>query len=49
MSAVDATYPGGTICGPASAEEAAALYREAYLQLASLYEYYRSFNDPPGK
>ena len=49
VSAVYATYPGGTIRGPASADEAAALYREAYLQLASLYEYYLSFNDPPGK
>jgi len=49
VSAVYATYPGGTICGPASVEQAAALYRGAYFQLAESYEYYRSFNDPPGK
>ena len=46
-AAVYATYPGGTICGPASGDEVRALWRSAYFQLAGLQEYYRSFAEPP--
>lgn len=49
VSAVYATFPGGTICGPASGNEINALYRSAYFQLSGLYEYYSSFNDKPEK
>lgn len=48
-SAVYATYPGGTLCGPAAGDEIVALYRATYMQLSGLYEYYRSFDTQPSK
>lgn len=47
VAAIHATYPGGTICGPASGDEVRALYRTAYFQLSSLHENYRSFGERP--
>ena len=41
--AIARNYEGGTIIGPLSGEYAASLYRTAYLDLARLYEDYRSF------
>jgi len=47
VAAVHATYPCGTIRGPASGDEVRALYRAAYFQLSGLHECYRSFAEPP--
>lgn len=47
VAAIHATYPGGTICGPASGDEVRALYRAAYFQLSGLHECYRSFAERP--
>lgn len=47
VAAVHATYPGGTIRGPASGDEVRALYRAAYFQLSGLHDCYRSFAEPP--
>jgi hypothetical protein len=46
-AAIHATYPGGTIRGPASGDASQSLHRAAYLELSSHHESYRSFAEPP--
>lgn len=46
-AAVHATYPGGTIRGPASGDAVRAIWRSAYSELSALHEFYRSFAEPP--
>lgn len=42
-ASVHSAYSPGTICGPLSTEEIAALYRAASFQLSGLFEYYQTF------
>jgi hypothetical protein len=45
--AVYATFPGGTIRGPLSADAGYTIYRDTYYTLADCYFYYSSYDNKP--